>query len=424
MSPQKARLQHATESGAVSPDAEIEYTEPARPRHRGWLFVTLLLIGAAAGGYYFYAHRENAAGDDAKAAKAPARAIPVVVATARRGDIPIYLTGLGTATASNTVTVHTRVDGQVDKIGFTEGQVVKEGDPLVEIDPRPFQVLLQQAEGQMARDQAQLKNSRADLARYEAAREAVAQQQIDTAAAAVAQNEGVIKSDQAQVDSAKLQLTYTKISAPIGGRIGLRLVDKGNIVHAADATGLAVITQTQPIAVVFGLPQDNVPQVVKKMNAGVSLPVFAYDRDLKQKLATGKLIAVDSQIDSATGTLKFKAEFSNEDSALFPNQFVNARLLVDTKRDTVIVPAAAVQRSPQGMFAYVVKPDGTVEMRTITVGPSEKDDVSIESGLTEGETVVTDGVDKLQPGAKVSVGKPGGADGNRDAKPAPAKSSP
>jgi multidrug efflux system membrane fusion protein len=333
------------------------------------------------------------------------RAVPVVATAARQGKLNTYLTGLGSVTASNIVTVRTRVDGQLIKVAFQEGQVVRQGDLLAEIDPRPFQVQLAQAQGQMARDQAQLKNAQRDLERFKIllSRDLISKQEFDAQLAAVDQYEGAIKSDQAQVDNAKLQLTYSRITAPISGRIGLRLVDHGNMVHANDSNGLAVITQLQPVAVLFNIPQDDLPRVLSKMRSGPALVVEAYNRDLKQKLATGTLLTIDNQIDPNTGTIRCKAIFANEDQALFPNQFVNARLLVDTKPDAVIVPAAAIQRSLQSTFVYVVKDDGAVEMRNVVVGASEADHISVESGLAPGEVVVTEGVDRLQQGTKVAA---------------------
>jgi membrane fusion protein, multidrug efflux system len=338
------------------------------------------------------------------AAPPASRGVPVVATAARQGNLGIYLSGLGTVTASNMVTVRSRVSGHLVKVAFQEGQLVRKGDLLAEIDPRPFQVQLAQAEGQMAKDQALFKNAQRDLERFKIllARDMISKQEFDAQLATIDQHEGAIKSDQAQIDNAKLQLTYSRITAPISGRIGLRLVDEGNMVQANDPNGLAVITQLQPIAVLFNIPQDDLPQVLKKMQSKQQLVVEAYNRDLKQKLATGTLLTIDNQIDSNTGTVRCKAVFPNEDNALFPNQFVNARLLVDTKQDAVIVPTAAIQRSPQSTFVYVVK-DDTVESRKVEVGPSEGDEVAIANGLSPGEVVVVEGVDRLQQGTKVQA---------------------
>jgi multidrug efflux system membrane fusion protein len=332
----------------------------------------------------------------------------------------LYLTGLGTVTALNTVTIRSRVDGQIDKVAFTEGQLIQQGDLLMEIDPRPFQVQLAQAEAQLARDQALLKNARTDLERYEQAKDAVSAQQLATQAATVNQFEAATRSDQAQIDNARLQLTYSRITSPITGRIGLRLVDRGNLVRATDATGLAVVAQTQPISVVFSLPEDSLRSVLPRVRAGQTLTVEAYDRDLSRRLASGTLLALDNQVDPATGTIRLKASFPNEgEHSLYPNQFVNARLLTDTRKEAVIIPAAALQQSPQSVFVYVVKLDaaakdapateGVVEIRPVKAGPSEGDNVVIESGVEAGDLVVTDGVDKLVPQARVSVRMAGAA---------------
>ena len=391
------------------------------PASRGgcfWLFVVFCLIG---GGAYYGVHRmypDFPGGLSSPAAGKPGgfqgnRAVPVVTAKAKRGDLPIYLDAPGTVVARNIVTVRTRVDGQIIKVNYEEGQSVQEGDLLVQIDPRPFQVQLTQAQGQLARDQASLKNAKLDVARYQSAGKAATQQQVDTAEAAAAQFEGAVKTDQGQIDSAKLQLTYCQVTAPISGTIGLRLVDAGNIVHASDANGLAVIAQIEPITVVFGLAEDFLPQVMKPFSAGEKLPVEVRNRDRTILLATGTLLAVDSTIDLVTLTARFKAVFDNKDHALFPNQAINVRLLVDTKKDIVLVPASAVQTSPQTPFVYVVnEAESTVEMRPVTVGPIEGDVASILDKLSPDETIVIGGADKLEPGAKVVLP---GAEGKQGA---------
>jgi multidrug efflux system membrane fusion protein len=375
--------------------------------HR-WRWRLLIAAVVAALAYLIVPRLMPAQAPRAATAQAPARGIPVVAAIATTGDMGVYLTGLGTATPLKTVTVQSRVDGELIKVAFREGQLVREGDQLAELDPRPFQVQLAQAQGQAAKDAAALENARVDLKRYQVLVEedSAPRQQLDSQAATVNQLEGTLQSDQAQIESAKLNLTYSRITAPIGGRVGLRLVDPGNMVHASDQKGLVVITQLQPIALVFTIPEDSLPQVLPQVRAGRRLPVQAYDRDLTQKIADGSLLSVDNQIDQTTGTVKLKAEFPNRDDALFPNQFVNARLVVDTIRGTVIVPSAAIQRSPQSTFVYVVKPDNTVETRTVVVRHSEGDQTAISRGVAAGERVVVDGVDKLQQGAKVEVRQP------------------
>jgi multidrug efflux system membrane fusion protein len=399
----------------------------SRP-HWGLRAAFVVVLALAAGALYWFwqpisSQVSRWVGPASDPATQPAgqgpRGIPVVAATARRGDLPIYLNGLGTVTAFNSVVVRTRVDGQLDKVAFTEGQMVAEGDLLCQIDPRPFEVQLTQAQGQLAKDDATLRNAKLDLARYMGAGDAASQMQRDTAAATVAQAEGAVKTDQGVIDNAKLQLTYCRIIAPFAGRIGLRTVDQGNMVHAADVNGLAVITQIEPISIKFSLPQDSLPQIQKAMAGGEPLPGEAYNRDLKTRLATGSLAALDNQIDPSTGMVSLKAVFPNKDHALFPNQFVNVRLLVDTKKGAVLVPAVALQRSPQQtMFVYVVKPDDTVEIRTIKPGPTEGETASVAEGLSPGEVVVTDGVDKLVPGIKVAVRPAGGASSQPGSRPA------
>ena len=341
------------------------------------------------------------------------RPVPVTVAVARKGDMAVHLTGLGTVTALNSVTVKSRVDGQLVRIAFAEGQMVREGDLLAEIDPRPFQVQLMQAEGQYAKDQAAFKNATADLVRLQGLVQQgiISRQQLDTQSSTVAQYEAALKSDQAQVESAKLNLVYSRITAPISGRVGLRLVDAGNMVRASDANGLATIAPVQPINVVFAVPADSIQKVLSQNAKGGKLPVEAWDRDLKTRLALGALSAIDNQVDTATGTVRLKALFTNEDRALFPNQFVNAQLLVDTLRGVVIVPTAAIQRGPQGAFLYTVKADSTADLRIIEVQGTDGDESAVVKGLSGGETIVIDGLEKLRPGSKVALSKAPGAKG-------------
>jgi multidrug efflux system membrane fusion protein len=338
-------------------------------------------------------------------APSPPPAVPVVVAKAKKGDQPIYLTGLGTVTPLNTVTLRSRVDGELLRIAVTEGQLITAGELVAEIDPRPFEVQLTQAEGQKERDEAQLANARVDLERYTILyqQNSVPKQQLDTQVAIVRQFEAAVKTDQGVIDNAKLQLIYTKITSPINGRIGLRQIDPGNIIHTTDTNGIAIVTQLQPISVIFSLPQDNIPDVMKKLRKGNQLRVDAYDRDMKNKITGGCLLTLDNQVDVTTGTVRFRAIFDNTDNALFPNQFVNARLLLDTKRRTILIPTAALQRGPQATFVYVVKPDSTVETRNVVVGPIERDVAAIDSGLAAGEIVVTQGTDKLEAGARVQA---------------------
>lgn len=349
------------------------------------------------------------------------RVVPVVAVEVKQRDLNVYLNGLGTVTAYKTVTLRSRVEGELINVTFDEGQMVKEGDLLAEIDPRPYQVQLDQAQGQLTRDEATLKGAKLTLERYKSLlpSNTVTPQQVDEQEALVKQAEGTIQSDLGIVNNSKLQLSYCRILAPISGRIGLRLVDKGNIVRANDANGLAIITQLQPIAVVFPIPQDEIPRVQKRMREVNHVEVFAFDRSLKQKIAAGKLEAIDNQVDPTTGTLKLKGVFDNEDNALFPNQFVNARLLVDQIKDAVIIPSAAIQRGPDFSFVYVIRDDETVELRKVDLGPTEGAETSIRSGLVPGELVATEGLDKLQPGAKVSTKE---KNGSSDLPTAPSKS--
>jgi membrane fusion protein, multidrug efflux system len=372
--------------------------------------VFLLIAALLGGGVWAYQRTKTRQASDAANSQQTKRQPPAVLvatAPARSGDFKVFLNGLGAVTPLNTITVKTRLDGQLTRVAFREGQFVRQGDLLAEIDPRPYEVQLAQAQAQLTRDQATLNNSKADLARYQylSDKGIVPKQQLDTQASVVAQNEAVIKVDDAQIDNAKLQLTYCKITAPISGRIGLRLVDPGNMVHAADTTGLVVITQIQPISVLFTIPEDSLNTVAQKLRTGVRLPAEAYDRTGQTKLMAGQLLTMDNQIDPNTGTNRLKAVFDNKSAALFPNQFVNIRLLVDTQKNKVLIPAVAIQRGPKGTFVYVARPDQTVEVRPITVGAMEGAEASIDKGVVAGEQVVVDGVDKLQAGAKIQTAK-------------------
>jgi multidrug efflux system membrane fusion protein len=331
-------------------------------------------------------------------------AVPVITTQAKLGDLQHYLSAIGTVTPIATVTVQSRVAGQIMTVNFREGQIVKQGQLLVQIDPRPYQVQLEQAQGQLTRDTATLRNDTVNLERDRVLSEqnVIARQTLDTQEAAVRQDRGTLLTDKANVDNAKLQLVYSRITAPISGRIGLRLVDPGNIIQANSTQGIAVITQLQPITVVFSIPEDNLELVRAAMKAG-TVSAEAYDRAFHNQLATGSLLTMDNQIDTNTGTVKLKAEFPNQEETLFPNQFVNVRMLVQTLHDQVLIPLAAVQRSSLGTFAYVVKPDKTVELRKIEEGLTEGETASIHSGLAAGETVVTGGVDRLQQGSLVTV---------------------
>jgi multidrug efflux system membrane fusion protein len=371
-----------------------------------WL-VGLAVLAVVA--YRVLANRGDAAPSGTPAAAGrSAPPVPVSAVAARRGDMPVYLSALGTVTAFNTVVVKSRVDGQIVRVAFEEGQRVEQGDLLVEIDPRPFEVQLAQAEGQMARDRAQLEVAKRTLQRNREllAQGIIARQMYEDQQALVGQYEGAVQIDQALIDQAKLQLTYSRVTAPIGGRVGLRRVDVGNVVHANDDQGLAVITQVQPITVVFTVPEDDLRAVLAKSRNGATLAVEAYDRSGATRLATGTLQSADNQIDPATGTAKLKAVFDNADLALFPNQFVNVRLRLDVKEDAVIVPGAAVQRGKDGTFVYVVQEDSTVAVRPVVLGPTAGGETALASGVAAGEQVVVDGVDRLRAGSAVKLRGP------------------
>jgi len=396
-----------TTGAPITEQTKAKYVAPETTARAGlasdwrvWVAGALVLLVVA---YFWRAHRQ--ALEAAAAAKNKHPMIPVTAVQAQRGDLKLYLSAIGSVSPFNTTTVKTRVTGAIDKIYYTEGQIVKVGDPLVEIDPRPYQVALVQAQGQMVKDQATLENAQITYERDQVLYQqgVIARQDLDNQKAVLDQSRGAVETDKGAIASAKLNITYSYITAPIGGRIGLRLVDLGNVVQTTDTTGIAVITQLQPIAVIFAIPEDDIPKVVKEMRAGAELPVEAWNRDFSKDLSTGKLLTFDNQIDQTTGTVKLKAQFENDDYALFPNQFVNARLLINTIQNAVLVPTAAVQKSPQGNYVYVVKPDDSVMQRGVTVGATQGDLSSIKSGVNDGDTVVTDGVDKLQPGVKVNV---------------------
>jgi multidrug efflux system membrane fusion protein len=388
---------------------------PPRRRYVWWLVALLVIVGAGAGTWYWMnrspgdATASAASGAPGKGGRGKggdaSRATPVVAAPVRKGPIDVYLSALGTVTPRNVVVVRPRVDGQLLRLAFTEGQMVKSGDLLAEIDPRPFEVQLAQAVGQMARDTALLKNAQIDLERYRTllSQDSISKQQVDTQEALVAQYKGATQTDQGQIDNAKLQIAYSRVTAPITGRIGLRQVDPGNVVRSSDTNGLVVITQMQPMTVVYPIPEDNLPRVMKRLKSGENIPVLAFDRDQKVQLATGKLLTVDNQIDTTTGTVKLKAEFPNTDLALFPNQFVNVRMQIETLTDATLVPTAAIQRGAPGTFVYVVKDGGTVSVAPVKLGPSQAEVTVVESGVSPGDQVVIDGTDKLREGARVEL---------------------
>lgn len=394
------------------PGVAAETPAKTRARIRAALpiaaIVALAIIGVAA----WLVHRGS---ETAETAPSPAkggfdanRGLPVVAASVRTGDIDVYINALGTITPRSVVTVRSRVDGQLMKLAFREGQFVKAGELLAVIDPRPFEVQLTQAQGQLAKDQALLTNARLDLERYRTllAQDSISKQQVDTQGSLVRQYEGTVKADEGQVENAKLQLSYARVTAPISGVVGLRQVDPGNIIHATDANGLVVITQLQPITVIFPIPEDNLPQAIARLKSGSPVPVEAWDRSQTTKLATGRLVTIDNQIDTATGTVKLRAEFPNEDSTLFPNQFVNVRMAVETRRNATLVPSAAVLRGSPGTFVYRVKEDKTVTVAPVKVGAVQGETTAIDTGVSPGELVVVDGTDKLREGAKVELVTP------------------
>ena len=406
------KLPPESEPDTVAPPYQRR-TERPRRSVLGRIVAWVVVLGLIGGGGWWFATRpapEQQTRSGRFSGERPP--MPVVTATVEKGDLPIRLNGLGTVSSLATVTVRPQVSGQLTKIAFTEGQMVKEGDFLAEVDPRPFQLAVEQAQAQLTRDQALLKNAQLDLERYRmlVKQDSIAKQQRDTQESLVQQYEGTVKADQVAVDNAKLNLSYSHITAPVTGRVGLRLVDLGNYVTAGATTGIVVITQIQPISVLFTLPEDNVPAIMKRLQAGATLPVTAFDRTRSKTLSTGTLTTVDNQIDVTTGTVKLRARFDNADQSLFPNQFVNVQLLVDTLSGVPLVPVAAVQRGAPGTFVYIVnRQDSTVSVRPITLGPSDGIKTVVEKGLNPGDVVVTEGADKLREGAKVMLPSENGA---------------
>jgi multidrug efflux system membrane fusion protein len=376
---------------------------PTRPRRRGWRLGLGVAVTVLAGVLLWRLLAPPGAERTGRRAQDAATVVRLGAVT--REDVPVSLDALGTVTALATVSVKTQISGKIVEVGFQEGQSVKKGDFLVQIDPRPYQAALDQAQGQLARDQALLAAARVDLARYERliTQDSIARQQVDTQRALVKQDEALVRSDAAMVDNATLNLNYCHIVAPVDGRIGLRLVDPGNYVQPNDPAGIVVITQMQPISVIFPLPQDTIPRFLPKLRAATLLPVLAYNRGSTTLLAKGTLTTIDNQIDTSTGTVKLRATFPNEDEALFPNQFVNVKLIVETLHDAVVVPSAAVQIGAPGSYVYVANADQTVSVRPIKVGPSEGERVAVLDGLAAGDKVVIDGVDRLRDGARIRV---------------------
>jgi multidrug efflux system membrane fusion protein len=402
----------------TSEEAQRLLTDPSDRRSRkiGGPRVWLILLAVLGCCGFFFLQRQAPQGTQSpgqsgkgRQGAGPPPVVPIAVASATRGDIGIYLNALGYVTPVYMVTLHSRVDGQLISIHYREGQMVREGDVLAELDPRPFQAAVTQAEGQYERDKALLDEAYIDLNRYKDAyaRNAIPKQQLDVQQATVHQDEGTVKVDQGQVDAAKVNLDYCTISSPITGRVGLRLVDPGNIVHAADSNGILVVTQLQPITVVFSVAEDALPQIQQQLRLNHRLTVDAFDRAQIHKMGSGVVDALDNQIDATTGTVRLRATFPNKDSALFPNQFVNAKLLVDTERGVVLVPTAAIQRNGDSAFVYVLNGDQTVSVKTVTTGTTE-DNITAVTGIEAGEVVAVDGFDKLGDGVKVSVKQPSG----------------
>jgi membrane fusion protein, multidrug efflux system len=388
----------------VPPRASSKTLEaPPKRRSFAWVWLIFILLFGLVG-FRYYQGKQAAAQAAKQKAAASQRGVPISTTTATKGSIGVYINALGTVTPVYTATITSRVDGQINSVNYREGQAVHKGDVLVQIDPRPYQAALTQGEGTLAHDQALLAEARIDFNRYQEAfnRNAIAKQQLDDQEQTVKQVEGSVKNDEGTVAAATTNVDYTTIRAPIDGRVGLRLIDPGNIVTAGSTTPLVVITQLQPITVIFSIAEDYLPQIQKQMKEGHKMAVDAFDRDQVTKLASGSLLTLDNQIDTSTGTVKLKAIFENGDLSLFPNQFVNARLLVDTQQNATLIAASAIQRNAQAAFVYLIKPDQTASMQNVTVGTTDGN-ISAVTGIQPGDVVALTGFDKLQDGAKVTV---------------------
>jgi multidrug efflux system membrane fusion protein len=404
--PAKADSATTTTSGAPkTPHSAPKGPGERLPQKRSfwWVWIILLLVVGLVG-FRMYQNKQSAAQAAKQKAALAQRGVPISTTTATKGPIGVYINALGTVTPVYTATITSRVDGQIISVNYREGQMVHKGDVLLQIDPRPYQAALTQAEGTLAHDEALLAEGRIDLNRYQEAfnRNAIAKQQLDDQVQTVKQVEGSVKNDQGTVAAATTNVDYTTIRAPIEGRVGLRLLDPGNIVTSGGTTPLVVVTQLQPITVIFSVAEDYLPQIQKQMKAGHKMSVDALDRDQLTKLASGSLLTLDNQIDTSTGTVKLKAIFQNGDLTLFPNQFVNARLLVDTQQDATLVPAAAIQRNAQNAFVYLIKPDQTAAVQNVTVGTTDGNTSAVQ-GIQPGDVIAMTGFDKLQDGVKVTV---------------------
>ena len=391
-----------TNRASVESTRPSEEKSPLKSPKKRWAYVIVIVVVLLA----LLVWRQRSTGRRmGRGAKPPPTALPVVVQATALGDIDVYLDGLGTVTPLATVTLRTQVNGQLTKVAFTEGQMVEKGAVLAVIDSRPYQATLEQYQGQLSQAKAQLAEARIDLARYETLSEqdSIAKQQVDSARALVTQYEGLVQTGQANVDSAKLNLAYCEVIAPVAGRVGLRMVDEGNYVTPGDANGLVVLTRVKPITVIFTVPEQQMLAVATRLHSGAKIPVDAFDQNQTHKLAAGTLSAIDNEVDTTTGTFRLRAVFANEDESLFPNQFVNIRMLLDTQHNVIVIPTAGIERNQLGTFVYIVKPDNTVAIHPVTLGTTEGEHVAVVSGLKVGERVVVDGADRLTDGVPVTV---------------------